>query len=45
MPMFFIIIGFGARERRIQALVYFFIYTLLGSVFLFVAIFIIYFET
>jgi len=44
IPMFFIIISWGNRERRIKALSYFFLYTLFGSVFLFLALFILYFE-
>lgn len=44
IPMFFIIISWGNRERRIKALSYFFLYTLFGSVFLLLALFILYFE-
>jgi NADH:ubiquinone oxidoreductase subunit 4 (subunit M) len=44
IPMFFIILWYGSRIRRIQALTYFFLYTLLGSLFLFLALFILYFE-
>lgn len=35
LPMFFIILFWGVRARRIFAITYFFMYTLLGSVFLF----------
>ena len=44
VPMFFIILFWGTRERRIKALTYFVIYTLLGSVFIILALFTIYFE-
>ena len=44
LPMFVIILSFGGRERRIQAVVYFLMYTLIGSVFLTIALFIIYAE-
>jgi NADH-quinone oxidoreductase subunit M len=44
MPMFFVILWWGSRERRIKALTYFFLYTLLGSVFLFLALFVVYCE-
>ena len=45
LPMFFIILWWGSRERRIKALTYFVLYTLLGSVFLVVSLFLVYFET
>lgn len=45
IPIFFVIIYWGVRERRVKALTYFFIYTLLGSVFLILALFILYYET
>lgn len=44
IPMFFIILWWGSRDRRIKALTYFFLYTLLGSVFLFLVLFAIYYE-
>jgi len=44
IPMFYIIIVYGVRERRIKALTYFFLYTLLGSLFLMLTLFILFFE-
>src|SRR4051812_16850438 len=44
IPMFFIILIWGSRDRRIKALSYFFLYTLFGSVFLILALFFLYFE-
>lgn len=44
IPMFFIILFWGTRERRIKALTYFFIYTLFGSVFILIVLFILFFE-
>lgn len=44
IPMFLIIGVFGARERKIHAAYQFFLYTLLGSVFMLLAIIVIYFE-
>jgi NADH-quinone oxidoreductase subunit M len=45
IPMFFLIGSWGSRSRRIKASFYFFIYTLIGSIFMFFSILIIYFET
>ena len=44
IPMFLIIGIWGSRERKIKANFYFFIYTLLGSIFMLITIFIIFFE-
>jgi len=44
IPMFFIILIWGTRDRRIKALSYFFLYTLFGSIFLIIALFFLYFE-
>jgi proton-translocating NADH-quinone oxidoreductase chain M len=44
IPMFFIILFWGTRERRIKALTYFFIYTIFGSIFLLIVLFILFFE-
>jgi proton-translocating NADH-quinone oxidoreductase chain M len=44
IPIFFIILLWGTRKRRIKALLYFILYTLFGSIFLICALFIIYFE-
>lgn len=44
IPMFLIIGLFGARERKVHAAYQFFLYTLLGSVFMLLAIIVIYFE-
>lgn len=44
IPMIFMIFLYGGRERRIKALTYFFMYTLIGSVFLVLALFILYIE-
>lgn len=44
IPIFFIILLWGGRERKVVALTYFFIYTLFGSIFLILALFILYFE-
>jgi proton-translocating NADH-quinone oxidoreductase chain M len=45
IPMFLIIGIWGARERKIHAAFQFFLYTLLGSLFMLLAILIIYFST
>ncbi len=45
IPMFIIIGIWGSRERKIEAAYQFFLYTLLGSLFFLLAIFVIYFET
>lgn len=45
IPMFLIIGVWGSRERKIRADYYFFLYTLIGSVFLFFCIFILFFES
>lgn len=45
IPMFIIIGVWGARERKIHAAYQFFLYTLLGSVLMLLAILIIYFNT
>lgn len=44
IPMFLIIGIWGSRERKIRADYYFFLYTLIGSIFLFFCIFILFFE-
>lgn len=44
IPMFLIIGIWGARERKIHAAYQFFLYTLLGSLFMLLAILVIYFE-
>ena len=44
IPMFLIIGVWGSRERRIRADFYFFLYTLLGSVFMLFCILILFFE-
>jgi proton-translocating NADH-quinone oxidoreductase chain M len=44
IPMFFIIGVFGSRERKIRAAYQFFLYTLLGSVLMLLAILFIYFQ-
>ena len=44
IPMFLIIGIWGSRERKIQAAYQFFLYTLFGSLFMLLAILIIYFE-
>ncbi len=44
IPMFFIILFWGSRDRRIKALTYFVLYTLFGSIFLITAIFLLYTE-
>lgn len=45
IPMFIIIGVWGSRERKIRAAYQFFLYTLLGSVFMLLAILLIYFQT
>nr|YP_010248074.1 NADH dehydrogenase subunit 4 [Micractinium variabile]AGZ19401.1 NADH dehydrogenase subunit 4 [Chlorella sp. ArM0029B]QTK15925.1 NADH dehydrogenase subunit 4 [Micractinium variabile] len=45
IPMFVIIGVWGSRERKIRAAYQFFLYTLLGSVFMLLAILLIYFQT
>lgn len=45
IPMFLIIGVWGSRERKIQAAYQFFLYTLLGSVFMLLGILLIYFQT
>lgn len=45
IPMFLIIGVWGSRERKIQAAYQFFLYTLLGSVFMLLGILIMYFQT
>jgi proton-translocating NADH-quinone oxidoreductase chain M len=44
IPMFFIILFWGSRDRRIKALTYFVLYTLFGSIFLITALFLLYSE-
>jgi NADH-quinone oxidoreductase subunit M len=44
LPMFYIILVWGGRERRIKALTYFFLYTVFGSIFLMAALFLLFFE-
>nr|WRK84383.1 Nad4 [Phylloglossum drummondii] len=45
IPMFIIIGIWGSRQRKIQAAYQFFLYTLLGSVFMLLAILLIFFQT
>lgn len=45
IPMFIIIGVWGSRERKIKAAYQFFLYTFLGSVFLFLAILLLYFQS
>lgn len=45
IPMFIIIGVWGSRERKIRAAYQFFLYTLLGSVFMLLAILLIYYQT
>jgi NADH-quinone oxidoreductase subunit M len=45
IPMFMIIGIFGSRERKVRAAYFFFLYTLLGSVFMLLALAVLYFET
>lgn len=45
IPMFIIIGVWGSRQRKIQAAYQFFLYTLLGSVFMLLAILLIFFQT
>lgn len=45
IPMFMIIGIFGSRERKVRAAYFFFLYTLLGSVFMLLALAVIYFES
>lgn len=44
IPMFFIMLFWGSRDRRIKALTYFVLYTLFGSIFLITALFVLYSE-
>jgi NADH-quinone oxidoreductase subunit M len=44
IPIFFIILFWGVRERRIKALIYFVLYTLLGSIFILLALLLLYFN-
>lgn len=44
IPMFLIIGVFGSRDRKVRAAYQLFIYTLLGSVLMLIAIFVLYFE-
>ena len=45
LPMFLIIGVWGSRERKIRAAYQFFLYTLIGSLFMLLAILLIYFQT
>jgi len=45
IPMYFIVGSFGSRERRIRASYMLFLYTLISSVFMFIAILFIYNKT
>lgn len=45
IPMFLLIGLWGSRSRKIKASFYFFIYTLIGSIFMLFVILVIYFET
>lgn len=44
IPMFFIVGVWGSRERRIMAAFLFFLYTLVGSIFLFFSILVLYYD-
>lgn len=44
IPMFFLIAGYGTRERRFFAVTYFYLYTLFGSIFLIFALYIFSYE-
>ena len=44
IPMFFVVAVYGTRERRFYAVTYFYLYTLLGSVFLIIALMLLYSE-
>jgi NADH-quinone oxidoreductase subunit M len=44
IPMFFLIGIWGSRERKIRASFFFFLYTLLGSIFLFFSMLILYYD-
>ena len=44
IPMVFLILEWGGKDRRMLALTYFFMYTMLGSVFLITALLIYYVE-
>ena len=44
IPMFLIIGVWGSRERKIRAAYQFFLYTLIGSLFMLLAILLIYFQ-
>ena len=45
IPMFFIVGIFGSRERKVRASYLLFLYTLVSSILLFIAILFIYFKT
>ena len=45
LPMFFLIGYFGSRNKKLSALYQFFIYTLFGSLFLFISIVLLYYIT
>ena len=45
IPMFFLIGYFGSRNKKLSALYQFFLYTLFGSLFLFISIVLLYFVT
>lgn len=45
IPMFFLIGIWGSRQRKMHAVLQFFLYTMLGSVLMLCGIFFLYFET
>lgn len=45
IPMFLVIGVWGSRERKVRAAYFFFLYTLLGSVFMLLSLLMLYFET
>lgn len=44
LPMIFIMLQWGTQERKTAALTYLYMYTLIGSVFILLALFMLYFE-
>jgi len=45
IPMYFIVGVYGSRERKVRASYFLFLYTLISSILMFVAILLIYFKT
>ena len=45
IPMYFIVGVYGSRERKIRASYFLFLYTLVSSILMFIAILLIYFKT